>query len=85
MAVICVEYPDVKHNEKATVKDWENAFFSRGTYNTVNAVGQPVFGSMNDYYEEQRQTQEPDKPTKRTAPQGKRRTSSGGAAGDGSI
>ena len=53
MAVICVEYPDVKHNEKVTVKDWENAFFSRGTYNTVNALGQPVFGSMNDYYQEQ--------------------------------
>ena len=36
-------------------------------------------------HEEKRQTEEPEKPTKRTAPQGKRRTSSGGAAGDGSI
>jgi M6 family metalloprotease-like protein len=53
MAVICVEYPDVKHNAKVEVKDWENAFFSRGTYNTVSATGQPVFGSMNDYYQEQ--------------------------------
>ena len=53
MAVICVEYSDVKHNEKVAVKDWENAFFSSGTYNAVNALGQPVFGSMNDYYQEQ--------------------------------
>jgi M6 family metalloprotease-like protein len=53
MAVVCVEFPDVMHNPKVEAKDWENGFFSRASYNNVNATGQPVFGSMNDYYQEQ--------------------------------
>ncbi len=53
LALICVEYPDIKHHEKVTVKDWEDAFFSRDTYKTTNVLGQTVYGSMNDYYQEQ--------------------------------
>ncbi|MBM3876039.1 MAG: M6 family metalloprotease domain-containing protein [Verrucomicrobia bacterium] len=50
MAVILVEYPDVKHNEKITTKAWADSFFSTGTYNKTNATGQPTYGSLNDYY-----------------------------------
>jgi len=54
LAVICIEFPDVKHNEKAPAKEWEEALFSRNTYRQKNnATGQPVHGSLNDYYQEQ--------------------------------
>src|SRR5262249_2614850 len=54
LAVICVEYPDVKHNDKIGTKDWEEALFSRKTYvNKKSVTGQDVFGSLNDYYQEQ--------------------------------
>ena len=52
LAIIGVEYPDVKHNEKITNKDWEDSMFSLGSYTGKSATGQPVFGSMNDYYKE---------------------------------
>jgi M6 family metalloprotease-like protein len=53
LAVVCVEYPDVKHNESVTAKDWEDALFSAKSYTAKNPTGQRVFGSMNDYYQEQ--------------------------------
>jgi M6 family metalloprotease-like protein len=54
LAVIAVEYPDVKHNPKITQKEWEEALFSRKAYvSKNNATGQPVYGSLNDYYQEQ--------------------------------
>ena len=54
LAVICLEFSDVKHNAKVTTKDWEDAIFSRGTYkDKKNATGQSVAGSLNDYYREQ--------------------------------
>jgi M6 family metalloprotease-like protein len=54
LAVVCVEYPDVKHNDKVAGKDWEEALFSRNSYVNKNSVtGQPVYGSLNDYYQEQ--------------------------------
>ncbi len=52
LAVVCVEYPDVQHNEKITPKDWEDSLFSRDSCTTKSATGQRVFGSMNDYYHE---------------------------------
>ena len=52
IAVICVEFSDVKHNEKIPLKEWEEAYFSRGTYTKKNATGQQVYGSMADYYQE---------------------------------
>jgi M6 family metalloprotease-like protein len=53
LGVLLVEYPDAKHNPKIAIKDWEEMFFSRGTYNETNATGQKVYGSMNDYFQEQ--------------------------------
>jgi M6 family metalloprotease-like protein len=53
LAVLRIEYPDVKHNAQITAWDWEQALFSRGVYNDKSATGQPVYGSMNDYYLEQ--------------------------------
>ncbi len=54
LGVVCIEYPDVKHNAKITRKNWQEALFSRKTYTGKNSpTGQPVYGSLNDYYEEQ--------------------------------
>ena len=50
MAVILVEYPDVKHNEKISTKAWADSFFSTASYNKTNATGQTTYGSLNDYY-----------------------------------
>ena len=52
LGVICVEYPDQKHSEKVTTKDWADELFSRGTFNQKNATGQQVYGSLADYYHE---------------------------------
>ncbi len=53
LAVIGIEYPDVKHNGKVERKDWEEMFFSRDTYTGKNsATGQPVYGSLADFYHE---------------------------------
>jgi M6 family metalloprotease-like protein len=54
LAVVCIEYPDAKHNPNIPTKEWEDALFSKGTYKDKNnATGQPVYGSLNDYYLEQ--------------------------------
>ncbi len=52
LAIIGIEYPDVKHNEKIADKDWEASMFSVGKYTDKSATGQPVYGSMADYYKE---------------------------------
>lgn len=52
IAVVPIEFSDVKHNAKIALQDWEEAFFSKGTYNKTNALNQTVYGSMNDYYQE---------------------------------
>ncbi|HEY1188424.1 MAG TPA: M6 family metalloprotease domain-containing protein [Gemmata sp.] len=52
LAIIGVEYPDVKHNAKIADKDWEDSMFSLDTYTGKSATGQTVYGSMNDYYKE---------------------------------
>ena len=52
LAVIGVEYPDQKHNEKVTLKDWQASMFSEGQYNDRSPTGQRVYGSLNDYYRE---------------------------------
>jgi M6 family metalloprotease-like protein len=53
-AVIPIEFPDVKHNDKIPLTEWEHALFSRNTYTGKdNATGQPVSGSLNDYFQEQ--------------------------------
>lgn len=52
LAILGIEYPDVKHNPKVTDKDWEDSMFSLGAYTGKSATGQSVRGSMNDYYKE---------------------------------
>ncbi|MCU0705019.1 MAG: M6 family metalloprotease domain-containing protein [Fimbriiglobus sp.] len=52
LAVIGIDYPDVKHNEKIGEKDWEASLFSVGKYTEKSATGQTVYGSMADYYKE---------------------------------
>ena len=52
LAIVGVEYPDMKHNQKIANKDWEDSMFSLGSYTGKSATGQQVYGSMNDYYKE---------------------------------
>ena len=52
LAIVGVEYPDVKHSDKVAPKDWETALFSSGVYTEKSATGQKTYGSMNDYYRE---------------------------------
>ncbi|HEY4330842.1 MAG TPA: PDZ domain-containing protein, partial [Phycisphaerae bacterium] len=52
LAVIGIEYPDVKHNASIAVKDWDEALFSKGTYR-MTATGQQAYGSMYDYFAEE--------------------------------
>jgi M6 family metalloprotease-like protein len=52
LAILGVEYSDVKHNPKITDADWEESMFSLGTYTGKSATGEKVHGSMNDYYKE---------------------------------
>ena len=52
LGVICIEFPDAKHDEKVPLAEWDKAFFSRDAYNKTNATAQPVYGSMADYYNE---------------------------------
>lgn len=53
LAVVCVEFEDIKHNPEIAAADWEKFFFSTGIYRgTTNVTGQRVFGSVNDYYRE---------------------------------
>ncbi len=53
LAVIPVEFADVKHNPVITSNDWADFFFSLGTYSgKSNVTGQAVSGSMSDYYRE---------------------------------
>jgi M6 family metalloprotease-like protein len=53
LAVVCVEYPDVKHNQALKRADWEKALFSRNAYTGKSPTGQRVWGSLHDYYHEQ--------------------------------
>ena len=53
LAVIIIEYPDVKHSDKISIRDWHESLFSKGTYKDKSSVtGQPVHDSVYDYYQE---------------------------------
>jgi len=52
LAILGVEYPDVKHNEKIKDADWEKSMFSTGVYTGKSATGETVHGSMQDYFRE---------------------------------
>jgi M6 family metalloprotease-like protein len=53
LAVVGVEFDDVKHNEKILNNEWEAALFSEKTYTKQNATGQRVYGSLRDYFVDQ--------------------------------
>lgn len=50
LAVVGVEFADVKHNPAITRAEWEAALFSTGRYTKKNATGQAVHGSLRDYF-----------------------------------
>jgi M6 family metalloprotease-like protein len=53
LAVVRLEFPDTKHNDKVPSKEWEDALFGRAYAGKTNVTGQAVFGSLNDYFLEQ--------------------------------
>ena len=53
LAIVCIEYPDVKHNAKITAKDWQDSLFSEKVYTKKSITEQKVYGSLRDYYLEQ--------------------------------
>lgn len=53
LAMVPIEFPDVKHNGKVSVADWEKALFSEHSYIEKSPTGQTVYGSLRDYYHEQ--------------------------------
>ncbi len=54
LAVIPIEYADVKHNPTIKTTDWEESLYSKSTYTGKTCItGQPVYGSLNDFYLEQ--------------------------------
>jgi M6 family metalloprotease-like protein len=53
LAVVLVEFPDQKHNDKIPRDAWEQALFSDGRYIDKSVTGQTVYGSVKDYYREQ--------------------------------
>jgi M6 family metalloprotease-like protein len=52
LAIVLIEYPDVKINSKIPTSAWNDAMFSHGTYKKT-VTGQPAYGSLYDYYFEQ--------------------------------
>ena len=50
--VIPIAFADQKPNEKITPAEWDKSLFSKGIYKDKSVTGQPVFGSMNDFYQE---------------------------------
>jgi M6 family metalloprotease-like protein len=54
VAIVPIEFPDIKHNPKISLKDWERAFLgtrSDGDKSSKNGNAEP--GSLNDYFGEQ--------------------------------
>ena len=53
LAVIPIEFPDVKHNPEITQADWTDFLFSTNRYaGKENPTGQMVYGSVHDFYKE---------------------------------
>ena len=50
LGVILINFPDVTLNPKITAQDWETSLFSEDTYVDKSPTGQPVYGSLRDYY-----------------------------------
>jgi M6 family metalloprotease-like protein len=52
LAVIRVGFDDVHPNADVPLSAWEAFFFSTNSFRGTNITGQPVYGSVNDYYHE---------------------------------
>ncbi|MBL8047310.1 MAG: M6 family metalloprotease domain-containing protein [Chthonomonas sp.] len=52
LAIIGMDYADVKHNDKISREAWADSLFSTGTYTGESATGEKVYGSLNDFYQE---------------------------------
>jgi len=52
LALVPVEFKDVKHDPRFTTDDLSRLVFSRGAYTGKNPTGEAVFGSVADYYAE---------------------------------
>ncbi len=52
LAIVLIEYPDVKINAKIPTSAWNDAMFSQGSYKKT-ITGQQAYGSLYDYYFEQ--------------------------------
>ena len=53
LAIILVEFKDVKHNKDITPEMWEKSMFAKDQTYKKTATGQDAYGSMYDYYLEQ--------------------------------
>lgn len=53
LAVVGIEFDDIQHNSKTTLKEWQQALFSKSANTKKNATSQNVAGSLNDYFFEQ--------------------------------
>jgi M6 family metalloprotease-like protein len=53
-AIVPIEFPDIKHNSKISVKDWEQAFVGTQSARDKNSKQAGAdLGSFNDYFREQ--------------------------------
>ena len=53
LAVVPIAFTDVKGSETVPLQEWDDMLFSSGVYQGKNnATGQPVYGSLHDYYQE---------------------------------
>lgn len=52
LGVVLVAFPDQPLNARISPAAWEAALFSQGKHLEKNATGQPVFGSVADYFHE---------------------------------
>jgi M6 family metalloprotease-like protein len=52
LAVVPIEFSDARHNSKLTPSELAKALFTDGKYGGQGPTGQPVSGSLNDYFHE---------------------------------
>lgn len=52
LAVVLIEFEDVRHNPAFPPRIFEEMLFSRGRYVDTNPSGERVYGSLADYYHE---------------------------------
>ncbi len=53
LKILLIEFSDVFHDNKYTIENWNDLFFSKNKYATPTMLspdGEAVYGSMRDYY-----------------------------------